>query len=229
MRGDFVTYRLLALSLILIVLLLGCRKKVFNDIEAMQSFVTGSGSPFQIKKQKGDVQFTLQYLPTDLVMKTSYEELENAKNRKNKADNKGNLIKQLVEDLETQRSHFSNNLYFKLTIGFSDQNWDLVYSKRGSYSDWLQRLLFSMNDYLEMKVNEVEEIPMHHYRMERTYGMTNSRTFLLVFPASFNQQKVLNAKRLTIQLAEFGLGSGPVYFSFELPFPKISYTPNLNI
>lgn len=229
MKANFEIYRLLAVSLILAGVLPGCEKKVFNDIEAFQSYVTRSESPFQIKEQKGDVQFTLQYLPTELVMKTGYKELENAKDRKNKAGDQGTPVKQLVEDLETQRSHFSKNLYFKLTIGFSDQNRDLVYSKGGSYSDWLQKLLFSMDEYLEMETTELEEVTLLHYRMERTYGMTSSRTFLLVFPKAFNDKKVLDAEKITIKLEEFGLGTGPIHFSFELPFPKISYTPNLKM
>lgn len=228
MTNYCVTYRLLEVILILSVSLSGCKQKTFNDLEAMQNYVTRKGSPFQIKKQHGSTQFILQYLPTDLVMKTTYEELEHAKNKKD-TTNDARSLKHLTKDLETQKSYYTKNLYFKLTIGFTDQNRDLIYSKRGSYNDWLQKLLFSMNDYLEIETNEIREIPMLHYRMERSYGMTSSRTFLLVFPKTFNHQKVLDAEKLTITLEEFGLGSGPIHFSFDLPFPNIEYNSDFKI
>jgi hypothetical protein len=226
-------YRVL-LGAMLLFAATGCGKPIFHDLESLQQYVTDPAKPFLKEVTAEGVIFSLQYLPPDLMMKNRYKIFfENkeklTKNEEIPAKKKKELVKKWVRDLEKRKAGYEKNLYFKMKIGFTKKAKDLVYGHRGNYSRWLNTLLFGMKNYIALETNKVGEIPLSYYHMIRTFGMTKSRSFMLVFPSHFNGEKIEQASHLSIYLEEFGLKTGLIKFNYELPFSKVSFKLNTDL
>lgn len=213
----------------LVILLFACTKS-FNSIDEFEKYVKGNDYPhLQTINRKG-IEVSLRYIPTDFIMIRYYREYE-----KNLSAVKQDTTLSLVQltskindmkkELEQQKESFSNSVYFYLNIGFENDKDDIVYNSMNSgfenYSEWLQRLLFGMKEYIYMKTPNAGEVPLSLYHMDRTYGLTKDRTLMLSFPTKFNDIKLLEEKNITLIIKEFGLHTGRFVFEYKLPFKKI--------
>ena len=99
-----------------------------------------------------------------------------------------------------------------------------------AYSQWLQKLMFALQESIYLQTPTMDEVPLGMYHMERTFGLRKSRTFLLVFPAEINGQNLLDADNdwLKLHVEEFGLGTGQLTFTFELPFEDVQFLSKLS-
>ncbi|MGH7596455.1 MAG: hypothetical protein ACREOI_08885 [bacterium] len=116
-------------------------------------------------------------------------------------------------------------LYFHLSIGFEDQSKDLVYDKmragRQAYSAWLQKLMFEMKDFIHLETASGDSIPPDLCRMERSYGLHKSRSFLLMFPSPLQNDR--KDQKLTLRLREFGLGTGQISFQIKTSAVRLEF------
>ncbi len=88
-----------------------------------------------------------------------------------------------------------------------------------NYSEWLQKLLFNLTEFIDLKTALIDEVPLVDYHFERSFGMTRHRTIMLVFPIVFNDVNLVQQEneQLSVRLKEFGLKTGILKFSFDLP------------
>lgn len=225
--------------LIWIFLLLGCSKaKTFNDLDEFEKYIKGDGSPYLQTVTKNGIVVSLRYITTEAMMLSAYRQyletreklIEDTSLSKEQRINKLNDVK---KELLKQKGTYEQSLYFHLTIGYEDTSKDIVYEKMkvgyGTYSQWLQKLMFSLKEYVSLQSDAIGKIPLDMYHMERTFGMRKSRTFLLMFPVNFNKQDVLASenKWLELRVKEFGLGSGMLTFSFKLPLKGVKFQIDL--
>jgi hypothetical protein len=95
------------------------------------------------------------------------------------------------------------------------ENIDLLHTKEAQalgYSNFLQRLLFGMGEFIEFETQDGNIFPVQNYQMERSYGYLHYRTFFLVFPAGYLNS---NDEFFKIRLHEFGLQTGRATFSWK--------------
>ncbi len=220
-------YKMIMKKLILfivVVLSLGCDKS-FNSIEEYQAYLNSGDYPYRQTEIRSGVKITLSYMPGDALLLNQYRLLEENKKRwlqDSTVNDMDGRIQQGKDEIEIQKKNYQQALYFKMTIGFEDDKGDIVFKKMQQgykdYGEWFQRLAFGLKEHIFMKTESIAEVPLDIYHMERTFGMTKDRTFLLVFPKKFNEQELLQSEQIDIVLKEFGLGAGRIKMSFEPPF-----------
>jgi len=117
-----------------------------------------------------------------------------------------------------------SHLYFHLRLGFADQHRDLVYDKmragREAYNAWLQKLTFEMNEFIYLETASGDSISPALCHMERSYGLQQSRSFLLMFPLPLQNDR--KEQKLTLRIREFGLGAGRMSFQVKIPAQRLA-------
>ncbi len=219
------------LSPVFCLLFFGCSKS-FDDLDAYEKYVKGEESPYRQTQVVNGVKASLLYLPTDAIMCNYYRnylgEIKAAENDSSVSSaEKKKLIAEKKKEIEEIKKTFSNSVYFNLTLGYEDETKDLEYASMQQgfdvYSKWLNKLLFGLNEHIYLKTPELDEVPLVTYEMERSFGMTKSRNFLLVFPAEFNEKKILESNWIKVKIKEFGLATGTLSFEYEMPLEEIEY------
>ena len=173
-------------------------------------------------------------MPADAMMINSYRSyIEKSEKLKQdtslKQEDRKSKINKLKEELKQEKEIYKRSIYFFLTIGYEDEKKDIVYEKMISgfneYSQWLQKLMFGLKEYIYLQTALIDEIPVDTYQMDRTYGMTKSRTILLMFPKNFNEVDILDEenKWLKFKMKEFGLRAGRMTFKYDLPLDEVRY------
>ena len=204
----------------------GCGSKTFTDLDEFERFIKSEDSPYVQTIVKNGVKLTLRYMPTDAMMINYYRRfIEKRKNLLHDttlaANAQQSRLAELRKELQITRESYDRSLYFQLTIGYEDPNRDIVFASMaggfGNYSQWLQKLLFGLQEKITLETALLDEVPLDTYHMERSYGMTKDRTLLLMFPEQFNGINLrdhANA-RLKLRIAEFGLSTGTVSFEMQ--------------
>ena len=235
-----------------LLIFIGCQKK-FSDVDKFVEYINGEESPFVKTISKEGVKVTVNFLPADGLLIPSYrklakinsdttleqekrqkrkEKIPHAKTQRSQRKNISSLEKQktkekIREQIKKNKEIYNRSLYFQLTIGYEDETKDIVFERMkygfDQYSEWLQKLAFRLKEYIYLKTELIDEIPVDTYHMERTFGMTKYRKILIMFPKRFNDIDLLNGDNEYIELVmdEFGLGAGKLRFRFEMPIEQI--------
>ena len=212
-----------------IIFLFSCTRS-FNSIDEFEKYVKGNDYPYLQTLNRKGIEVSLRYIPTDLIMIKYYREYEKNLSavKQDTTLSQIQLTQKIIDvkkELEQKKESFSNSIYFYLSFGFENDKDDIVYNSMNSgfenYSEWLQRLLFGMKEFIYMKTPNAGVVPLSLYHMDRTYGLTKDRTLLLSFSTEFNEVKLLDEKKLTLIIKEFGLHTGRLVFEYKLPFKKI--------
>jgi len=184
--------------------------------------VKGSDSPYSRHKVRDGIKVSVRYLPTDELLIQQYRQLEEMEKQAMAyqpiwPDSVKKAIDDAEEELSKSRKLYENSIYVAMTLGFEDGEHDIEYEplKRGfhDFSDWTQKLQFRLNEYVSLETPDAGEVPISLYRMERTFGITKDRTFLLAFPEKFNGVH-LRESQVRLHLNEFGLNTGS--FSIDI-------------
>jgi hypothetical protein len=176
------------------VLFPSCKPEVLTE-EALQSWVREPGNGLIKTEERGNLQISAVYRPTDLLVVQELGEVEAT-----------------PEDIERLRSKFGAYRYFILSISHNGR--DALYSTAGSYaefSDNLQKLSFRMHDYLHMTTSGKDTVYMADYHFARMHGMAGSTQVLLAFEAA----AVEDSKWVQLNLKEIGFGTGRVNLRFK--------------
>ena len=117
----------------------------------------------------------------------------------------------------------TDQILLHLQIASTEPNQDLVFNQlsggREPYANWLNKLLFGLDKHIELNSGKVKEVPLSQYMMERNFGMTPGRTFLLAFPRYWEGEDLLDKDHdfLEVSIEEFGLHTGTVRLQLSLP------------
>ncbi len=210
----------LCLCIFITLIFLSSCQHSFSDIDAYDQFLRSEDSPYLQEVVRSGAKVSLRYLPTDALLLNQYRDYRKTRARTLDDTRKSNqekeeILTQAWSNVEKRRGQYAHSRYFALSIGYEDDSKDLVYHSLqagfGNYSEWLQKLLFGLEEKIYLVDDEGNEIPLGTYHLERSYGMTKNRTLLLVFPER-NFPK--NGKGELI-IDEFGLQTGQL--RFELP------------
>ena len=209
--------KIISISFIIFVIL-GCTKS-FTDLEEFEEFLNSDESSFITKIEKGDFIFTLKYMPTDAMMISSYKDFKDKidvmKKDSINFNQKKETFKNLKQGIDEEKKIYDQSLYFHLTIKHKDGK-DIVYDHlswgQQDYTKWLNQLTFGLKDHLFLYTEKSSKVPMSLYQMDRTYGMMKSRSFILVFPHTFNKVSLRTERDLSFVIKEFGFHLGIIKF-----------------
>lgn len=212
----------------LVIVYTGCEPSsyTFSQIEDLEAFSRELPEQLQQTVTQGGFTFTLAYQPEDLLMLNEHKYLEELY----AANASESRIKSQVSFISEQQKSFAQSLHFKLIIT-PDEDDDLIYKKLhqdgfGNYSAWLKKLLFGLQEHVHISTQNAQDIPLLNYQMTRSFGTNKSRSFLLHFPMTWNDEMIANGEPMTIEIDEFGLGIGKVSMTFDTPFPAVEFKNN---
>lgn len=201
----------------------GCKTRTFSNLDRYADYVTASTGPFVETQVHENVEVEARFAPPEAMalsalrrIESDYETIREASAL---ADSTRRMrIEELRQKANNRRDVFRESLYFYLTIEPTEG--DLVYNslhRQGynAYKKWLHRLLFGLHSKISLRTEEIDEIPLSVYRMDRSYGMSRHRTFLLAFPAAIGDSDLRNGS-VELVVEEFGLRTGRLVFDFDI-------------
>jgi predicted ribosome quality control (RQC) complex YloA/Tae2 family protein len=211
----------------------GCsREKTFHSADELDRYVHGNDWPAVQTVVRNGIRVSVRYLPSEALLiprYKQYEEMAHALEKDQNAGKKDSLLHDARKKIEETKGLYDRSLYFSMTIGYEDSTKDIEYEKMKegftAYSTWMQKLVFGLKEYITLETETTGEIPLDVYDMQRTFGITKERAFLLIFPRKFNNAVVLSSKNneMILRINEFGLATGTLDFLFKLPFQKTTY------
>jgi hypothetical protein len=191
--------------LVLLFSLISCTTTFDSEAEMME-YIADESNEYRYSKNVNGVDYTLQYRPTDLLVK---QELGD------KAD------KKLVDSL---RSKYSKYLYFNLSMSFNNKELlSSVAGDRSKFGALVTDLAFGMYEKVHLISPTKDTIALTDFIYPRIYGMTSSTTIMLVYP---NEKKLLNQEYLNFTIQDLGFSTGEV--TMKINPRKIQQQPKLN-
>lgn len=188
-----------------LILLWGCTPEYLNQ-QDLNAFVVDPSNGLIQKVQQDRLEISAAYRPTDLM-----------------------IAQELQDDfdygaIDKLRSKYSDYAYFILSFSVDEK--DALYSSADNYasfSDMLQKLSFSMGDYLSMTTSVGDTVYLADYHFSRMYGMAGSTQLLL----AFETEELDRARWVQLNLREMGLGTGRINMRFLTK--DLKNTPRLDI
>jgi|GEM_PF-886771 len=106
---------------------------------------------------------------------------------------------------------YERNYYFLLTYSKEGNEAIRQLGSFSRYSEMVQVFSFEMQKYVNITTALNDTIPLSDYLFNQTYGLDDGNTILL----SFQKEPVHASKWIDVNIAECGLGTGNIKFSFK--------------
>ena len=231
-----------SLILIAIVFIFGCSilsgcREEFKNVDEFEKHIKDKQALYEETISKNGVRLRVKYCPTEEMMIRYYKDFEKRgkqilSNTISSTKEKDDALIKAKSMLNKTKEDYEKSIYFILSIEYVERGKDIIISRMNAgfdkYSDWLEKLLFSLNNYIYLETAKENDIKLSLYHMERTFGLTKDVRFMLAFPRYVNNVDLLNEKneQMKLNISEFGLKTGDVSFVFELPFENLNSTIN---
>ena len=184
-----------SLVLLLFTILISSCGNSFDSQEEMTAFITDEDNGYQYKKTVNGVDYTLQYRPTDLLVK---QELS------------GKYTEKQVEDL---RAQYGKYLYFNLSM--SKNNQELLNGlarDKERFGQMVNELAFGMEEKVHLFTPKKDTLAMADFIYPRMYGMTDATTLMIVYP---RDEKFMQEDYLNFTIEDLGLDTGEIKFKVK--------------
>ena len=173
------------------------------------------------------IKASLKYLPPAAMMVNDLNRYRDEKTRVSRdtqlsAPARAAILDKMDSELRQRRAGYQRYLHFRLTLEYEDLKKDVMFESmkggQANYSRWLQKLSFGLQQQLSLQTDSGEQIPVELYHLEPNFGLNHSVNLLLAFPASHDRQAILDSTgHLKVNINDFGLGTGPLIFEYDLP------------
>lgn len=184
-----------SLVLLLFTILISSCGNSFDSQEEMTAFITDEDNGYQYKKTVNGVDYTLQYRPTDLLVKQELSEKYTDKQ---------------VEDL---RAQYGKYLYFNLSMSKNNQELlnGLARDKQ-RFGEMVNELAFGMEEKVHLFTPKKDTLAMADFIYPRMYGMTDATTLMIVYP---RDEKFMQEDYLNFTIEDLGLDTGEIKFKVK--------------
>ncbi|MEM6720935.1 MAG: hypothetical protein AAF611_16510 [Bacteroidota bacterium] len=184
--------RIIYLIATLSLLVMSCSKTSFETEQELLDYIQDEANGYIQKKTIKDVDFSLLYKPTDLLVS---KDIQGAKEAVN---------------VTALRDQYDNYLYFNLSISHNNQELlNTIPKNRHEFGQMVQQLSFGMRDKITLHTKSKETIEMMDFVYPRMYGMSSATTILLVYP---RDEEKLKEEFLYLKIKDLGIGTGEVKF-----------------
>lgn len=191
--------------LVLLFCLISCTTTFDSEAEMME-YIADESNEYRYSKNVNGVSYTLQYRPTDLLVKQEAGE-----------ETRTDLIDSL-------RAKYGKYLYFNLSMSFNNQELlSTMASDRTKFGQMVSDLAFGMEEKVHLISPSKDTLVMTDFIYPRMYGMTNSTTIMLVYP---NDNELLDQEYLNFTIQDLGFSTGEV--TMKINPRKIKQQPTLN-
>jgi hypothetical protein len=193
--------------LLILVILTSCGNKTFVTSEQIATYIDDEENGYKHSKIINNVEYSLTYKPTDLIVKQELGDKFDAKK-----------VKEL-------RENYNKYMYFNLTMSMNNK--ELLTSVAGDkakFGQMVNDLAFGMEEKVHLYSKQKDTLEMADFIYPRMYGMTNDTSLLIVYP---RDKKYLKDDYLNFTIEDIGLNTGEVKFKIDikqlLEEPKLSF------
>ncbi|MFM7859340.1 MAG: hypothetical protein ACKO96_47310 [Flammeovirgaceae bacterium] len=182
-----------AIFCLCLLAVVGCKPSSVSSDKELVKFVQDEDNGLKKKIAVGDLEITLTYRPTDLLVA---QEVGGEKT---------------PEKISAARKKYNGNYYFVLSLSKSGREALHQTDNFGQYSELVQKLSFRLPEFANMTTAAQDTIPVADFILNRTYGLASSTDLLVVF----NKEKALGKEWVQFNLNEFGMNTGNARFRFR--------------
>lgn len=195
------------LPFLLLLLFISSCTKTFDTQEEMNNYIQDEDNGYHYKKTVADVDYVLQYRPTDLLVK---QELGEDKN---------------PAKVEKFRKQYSQYLYFNLSMSKNNQELlNGVAQDKAKFGQMVNELAFDMEEKLHVYTPNKDTLALADFIYPRMYGMSNSTSIMIVYP---RDKKYMDKEYLNFVIEDLGLETGDIKFKLDTKAltnePKLSF------
>lgn len=182
------------LLFLLLVFISSCTK-TFDTQEEMNAYIQEEDNGYHYKKTVADVDYVLQYRPTDLLVQ---QELGNNTDPK---------------QVEKWRKQYGQYMYFNLSMSKNNQELlNGVAHDKARFGQMVNELAFGMEEKLHVYTPKKDTLALADFIYPRMYGMSNSTSIMIVYP---RDPKYLEQDYLNFVIEDLGLDTGDVTFKIN--------------
>lgn len=175
--------------------LVSCGSETFDTPEEMEKFINEKDNGFKQTKIINGVEYTLQYKPTDLMVKQE-------------AGGKATDV-----EFKRLRERYNKYLYFTLSMAMNDKELlSNVVRDKAKFGQMVTDLAFGMEEKVHFFTKQNDTLAMTDFIYPRMYGMTNDTSLLIVYP---REEKYLKEDYINFTIEDLGLNTGEVRFKIE--------------
>lgn len=179
----------------LLLLFISSCSPTFETTEEMNDYIKEEDNGYHYQKTVADVDYVLQYRPTDLLIK---QELGN------------NTDPKQVEKL---RKQYGQYLYFNLSMSKNNQELlNGVARDKAKFGQMVNELAFGMEEKLHVYTPTKDTLALADFIYPRMYGMSNSTSIMIVYP---RDPKYLEQEYLNFVIEDLGLDTGDIKFKLK--------------
>lgn len=161
----------------------------------MNTYIQDEDNGYNYKKTVADVDYILQYRPTDLLVK---QELGDDNN---------------PAQIEKLRKQYSKYMYFNLSMSKNDQELlNGVARDKAKFGQMVNDLAFGMEEKLHVYTPTKDTLALSDFIYPRMYGMSNSTSIMIVYP---RDTKYLKQDYLNFVIEDLGLDTGDIKFKLD--------------
>lgn len=191
----------------LLLLLISSCTKTFETQEEMNDYIQNEDNGYNYKKTVADVDYVLQYRPTDLLVK---QELGDDTN---------------PAKVEKFRKHYGKYMYFNLSMSKNNQELlNGLAQDKAKFGQMVNELAFGMEEKLHLYSPTKDTLTLSDFIYPRMYGMSNSTSIMIVYP---RDTKYINQEYLNFVIEDLGLETGDIKFKLDTKAlkkePKLSF------
>jgi hypothetical protein len=182
------------LPFLLLLFISSCTKN-FDTPEEMNTYIQDEDNGYNYKKTVADVDYILQYRPTDLLVKQELGEDNNP------------------AQIEKLRKQYGKYMYFNLSMSKNDQELlNGVARDKAKFGQMVNDLAFGMEEKLHVYTPTKDTLALADFIYPRMYGMSNSTSIMIVYP---RDTKYLKQDYLNFVIEDLGLDTGDIKFKLD--------------
>ncbi|WP_255462889.1 hypothetical protein [Flavobacterium sp. LPB0248] len=161
----------------------------------MNSYIQDEDNGYVYKKNVADVDYVLQYRPTDLLVKQELGDKPNP------------------AQIEKFRKQYGKYMYFNLSMSKNDQELlNGVAQDKAKFGQMVNELAFGMEEKLHVYTPAKDTLALADFIYPRMYGMSNSTSIMIVYP---RDEKYLKQEYLNFVIEDLGLQTGDIKFKLN--------------
>lgn len=176
-------------------LFISCGNDNFISLEELTNYINNEDNDFKYKKIINNVKYEIVYMPTDLLV---CQELDNTRDLRR--------VKEL-------RNQFNKYIYFNVSMSQNDKELLTgVVNDKSKFRQIVDDLAFRVNEKVIFSTSSKDTVDMIDFVYPRMYGMSNSTSFMLVYP---RERIIQDSEYLNLTIKDLGFHSGDVKFKFN--------------
>jgi hypothetical protein len=194
-----------SLFLLFFTMIISSCSKIFDTQEEMSVYINDEDNGYHYKKTVNGIDYTLQYRPTDLLVKQELSE---------------NYTQKQVQDL---RARYGKFIYFNLSM--SKNNEELLSGMaqdKQRFGQMVNDLAFGMDEKVYLYTPKKDTLSMVDFIYPRMYGMTDATVIMIVYP---RDKKYMNEDYLNFTVEDLGMDTGEI--KFKIKTNKLTDEPQL--